>query len=157
MATETENRQSEADLPVVVDNGVENKVLAFVREHPVAAVAGAAVVGMLVSSLLPRRAAGKLASRASHLVEIATVAGMALGRDALERAGETSEELRRRGGDLAGRAGSIGEAAYDRAQRAGGRAAERIEDLIVPAARVAGSAGERILDAADKVRKRIKS
>jgi hypothetical protein len=157
MAADTEYPQSDSNLPVVVDQSSDSKVIAFVREHPVATIAGAAVVGVIVSALLPRRATSRLASRAAQLVEVATVAGMALGRDALEKAGETSGDLRRRGGDFAGRASELGGAAYDRAQRAGGHAVERIEDLIVPAARAAGSAGERILDAAQKLRKRINS
>ena len=55
MAADTEYPQSDSNLPVVVDQSSDSKVIAFVREHPVATIAGAAVVGVIVSALLPRR------------------------------------------------------------------------------------------------------
>lgn len=156
MTTEHDTAAQNRNLPVVAESERESAVISFVREHPLAAVAAAAVVGVAVSSLLPKRAGSKLAARASQLVDVATVAGLALGRDAVRRAGETSDEVRKRGGDLADRAGVVGEAAYERAQRLGLLALDRLEELVTPATQAASSAGGRLAEAAQSVRKRIK-
>jgi hypothetical protein len=128
----------------------------FVKDHPVAAVAGAVAIGAVVSALLPRRAGRKLAGRAAQLIEIASVAGLAFGRDAMERAESAGTGLRRQGEALADRAGTLGSNAAERVGRLGGAAAERIEHLVAPAGRAAASAGSRISDRAAGLRKRIK-
>ena len=130
-------------------------VVQFVKDHPVVAVAGAVAIGAVVSALLPRRAGRKLAGRAAQIIEIASVAGMAFGRDAMERAESAGTSLRRQSESLADRAGTLGSTAADRVSRIGGAAAERIEHIVAPAGRAAASAGSRLSDTAAGLRKRI--
>lgn len=132
-------------------------VVQFVKDHPVVAVAGAVAIGAVVSALLPRRAGRKLAGRAAQIIEIASVAGLALGRDAVERAESAGSSLRRQGESLADRAGTLGSSAADRVGRIGGAAADRIEQLVAPAGRAAASVGSEISDRAAELRKRIRS
>lgn len=130
-------------------------VVQFVKDHPVVAVAGAVAMGAVVSALLPRRAGRKLAGRAAQLIEIASVAGLAFGREAVERAESAGTSLRKQGESLADRAGTLGSNAADRVGRLGGAAAERIENLVTPVGRAATSAGSRISESAAGLRKRI--
>ncbi|MCK9544240.1 MAG: hypothetical protein M0R03_19650 [Novosphingobium sp.] len=136
------------------------KAVRFVREHPVAAVAGAAVAGVVLAAFVPKRnreriANSKIAGKASHLFELATVAGLALGRDVMERAESAGHELRSRGGDLAHRAERLGHHAADRASRLSDAATDRFEQITARGGKAASSTGHRIADKAAEIAKRL--
>jgi uncharacterized membrane protein YebE (DUF533 family) len=89
----------------------------FAREHPVLLIAGGIAVGAVIAALLPRGTTRRLAKGAAGLAEIASVAGIAFGRDALERAAHASETAR-------DKAGHFGDSARDSAGRIARKASE---------------------------------
>lgn len=107
-----------------------DKVIAFVKRHPVVVVAGGLALGAAVSALLPRRTTRRWLSRAVGMAEAAGATGLLFGREA----GEKAHDL----GSTAGRKASL---FASRAEKAGDVAAARIEKYGLAALAAAGSLG----------------
>lgn len=105
------------------------KAVAFVKKHPVIAVAGGLALGVVAAGLLNRRGARKVAGRAFHLAEMASGAAMLFGRDTLDKAGDAGSGAKRRVGLLAHQAERIGGIAAKRAEHMGHAALDRASDL----------------------------
>lgn len=112
-------------LPERQDEEPGKAVVDFVREHPGAVIAGGVALGLIAGALLSRGSSRKLARHALTLIEIAGTAGLALGRQAVERAEDAGSELRRQGGALAERAGKLAAPAEEAVDNAG-EAAQRL-------------------------------
>lgn len=117
----------------------KDKVFSFAKEHPIATVAGAVVVGALISTLFKRsptrQVANKAASRASGLAVVGAQLALAYAQQAMSAAKAGAEKLdgvgdgaRDLGRDAAGRAGKIGESAAVAARDAGKRLAQAWRD-----------------------------
>jgi ElaB/YqjD/DUF883 family membrane-anchored ribosome-binding protein len=106
----------------------------FIREHPGAVVAGGVAFGLIAGTLLSRGSGRKLARHALTLAEVAGTAGLALGRQAMERAEDTGNELRRQGEALAEKAGKLAEPA----EEAVDTASEAAQRLLRKAVELAG-------------------
>jgi ElaB/YqjD/DUF883 family membrane-anchored ribosome-binding protein len=107
------------------EGGSGSAVAEFIREHPGAVVAGGLAVGLIAGAVLSRGSGRKLASQALALAEVAGTAGLALGRQAMERAEDTGNELRQQGEALAEKAGKLAEPAEE-AVDAASEAAQRL-------------------------------
>lgn len=139
----------------------------FVRDHPLLVIAGGVAVGVLVSALLPKGAARRVAGRAIGLAEIAGAASVAFGKDAWDKAETAGSEIGKRGsvlasdladraGDLASRAGNLGRAGAHRASDAGSAAAERIGAVATPATQAAADFAELVADKAAEIAARFR-
>lgn len=153
----------DAGLPATVaadaaydEDEAANPAMSFIREHPVLIIAGGIAVGALAAALIPRRSRTALGARASGLAEAATAAGIAIARQALERAGETGAELRRQGARAASRAEELGETARERAGRLSSAAADRAAHLVAPATRAASAAGSKVAEKAADIAARVR-
>ena len=127
-------------LPARSEPTTPDKAAAVVRDHPIASIAGGVVAGIVISALLPRRPAHKLAERAVSLAEAASAASIMLGKNVMDQAEAAGHEIRGRVGDfahraerlghrVAGKAEGIGHAAYGKAENLGYRAKGRAESL----------------------------
>lgn len=145
-ATESGNasENTEAHLPVVNQPGKASGLACFARENPGLVIAGGVALGLLAGALIPKRNRQRIASGASHLAELASAAGLALARQAQERAESAGEELRRHGSGLTG--------TLDRIASSAG---ERIHDIADGASNAATRAGQQITKATSEVRARI--
>ncbi|MEO6717825.1 MAG: hypothetical protein ABIM50_11340 [Novosphingobium sp.] len=81
--------------------GITDKI----KAHPGAAVAGGVVLGMLVSALLPRGSARKLARGAVAAATVGSEAGMLLARQARDTAASAASEASERLSHLEEKAG----------------------------------------------------
>lgn len=109
-----------------------NTVVDFVREHPGLVVAGGVALGLVAGTLLSRGGGRKLARHALTLAEVAGTASLALGRQAMERAEDAGNGLRRQGETLAEKAGKLAapaEEAVDSASEAAQRLLRKAVDL----------------------------
>lgn len=91
----------------------------LLRQHPGLVLAGGLAAGLLAGALLPRRAGGKLAGRALSVAAMAGELGLALSRQARDRAGDVAQDGRERLGDLGTHAAASGRRAAHRASAAG--------------------------------------
>lgn len=105
------------------------KALGFVKEHPVLTIAGGVVAGLLISSLIPRRANRGLRNRAIRLAEAGAAAALSFGQDTLDRAEDGGIVARKKAKVLAGQAEKFGSHASARAEKIGAIAAKRAETL----------------------------
>ncbi|MBO9517437.1 MAG: hypothetical protein J7493_05170 [Porphyrobacter sp.] len=114
----------------------KDKVFTFAKEHPIATVAGAVVVGALVSTLFKRsptrEVATKAAGRASGLAVVGAQLALTLAQQAMSAASQAAKAGAYKfdgvgdgaldfGRDAAGKAGKIGESAAMAARDAGKR------------------------------------
>lgn len=129
----------------------------FVRDHPLLVLAGGVAVGVLVSSLLPKGAARRMAGRAVNLAEIAGAASVALSKDAWDKAESAGSTIARSSADLAGRASELGRAGAHRASAASGAAADRVERLATPATHAAAEFAELVADKAAEIAARFRT
>ncbi len=93
-----------------------------VRQHPGLIIGGGLALGLLAGALLPRSARSRLSARTASLAAVAGELGLALGRQALDRASEASREGRERLGELGESAGEAGRMATRRVAGAAGSA-----------------------------------
>lgn len=142
--------------PAYGEDDAANPAMRFVREHPVLIIAGGIAVGALAAALIPRRSRTAIGARASGLAEAATAAGLAIARQALERAGETGAELRRQGARAASRAETLGESARETAGRLGSVAADRAAQIVAPATKAASAAGSKVAEKAADLAARVR-
>jgi ElaB/YqjD/DUF883 family membrane-anchored ribosome-binding protein len=126
-------------------------VASVVRDHPFLVIAGGLAIGVAIAALLPRRSTGRLSRSARHLAEVAGAAGLALGREVLEKGGqarETGLDLGRQAKDRAGVAGSQlrrqGEVVLDRAEDALSVAGDASQKLLRKASAFAGEIAGRV-------------
>jgi ElaB/YqjD/DUF883 family membrane-anchored ribosome-binding protein len=110
----------------------------FVRDHPGAVVAGGVALGLVAGALLSRGSGRKLARHALTIAEVAGTAGLALSRQAMERAEETGDELRRQGGAIADKASQLAEPAEEAVGDAIDTATEAAQRLLRKAVELAG-------------------
>lgn len=95
------------------------KIMGFVKKHPVLTVAGGLVAGVAISAVLPRKTSRKLLGRAVHLAEAAGAATMMAGRDTSGKARSLGHGAKRRAGELASHAEKTGEATAARLEKYG--------------------------------------
>jgi hypothetical protein len=124
------------------------KALGFVKEHPVLTIAGGVVAGLLISSLIPRRASRRLRSRATRLVEAGATAALSLGQNTLDKAEDGGSVARKKAKMLVGQAEKLGSHASARAEKIGAIAARRAEKLSTKAVVNAGRLGVAALGTA---------
>ncbi len=152
-----------------------DKVIAFVKRHPVITVAGGIAIGVAVSALLPRRASRKLLGKAVDLAEVAGAASVVLGKQAGEKAHDVGIGARKQAHVLAGKAEKVGDltvlnlekyglaavAAASALGRATAKRASRFGDVAADTAhRLGDAAAERsakVVHMAEDIRARTKS
>lgn len=139
-------------LPKGRQEGPASNVAQFVRDHPGLVVAGGLALGLVAGGLLARGSGSKLAKRAVSLAEIAGTAGLAFGRDALERAEDAGGELRKQGGALAGKAGVGLRKQRDALTDKAGQLAGPAEDALDTAHDAASRLLRKAFDLAGKLR-----
>lgn len=144
------------DLPARSNDSPQRLASEFVREHPVLVVAGGVALGALAATLLPKSTRRRLAGRAGGLIEVATTAGLALGREALLRAESTGSGLRKQGRALADRAETLGETAASRAGDLGSAAADRVGRIASPASQAAADFAGMVMDKAGDLGARVR-
>lgn len=105
------------------------KAVGFVKEHPVLTIAGGVLAGLLISSLIPRRANRRLGNRAFRLVEAGAAAALSFGQDTLDKAEDGGILARKKAKVFANQAEKLGSHASARAEKIGAMAAERAERL----------------------------
>ena len=135
-------------LPAASEPRPSDKVISFVKRHPVLAVTGALAAGVAASALLPRKSSRKLLGKAMGVAESAGAATLVLGREAGEKAGKAGYRAAHRleryglaalatanalGRATAIRAGKLGETAADKATRIGTAASETSHKALTAA------------------------
>ena len=117
------------------ENDTAKRITDQIKAHPGLAIAGGVALGVIASALLPRGSARRLAKGAVAAAAVGSEAGLALARQARERAasaaGEASEQL--------GKAGSGARQLSQRAAAVGSNAASAGLDLTRTVLRVLGS------------------
>ena len=84
------------------------KVMAFVKKHPVLTVVGAVAAGGVVSVLIPRKVSKKALSRVTSLAETVGASAMLFGRDAADKAREMGHSAKHQSVDLGHKAEHAG-------------------------------------------------
>jgi hypothetical protein len=169
-----------------VEERPSDKVIAFVKRHPVITVAGGIALGVAVSALIPRRTSRKFLGKAVGLAEAASAAGVVLGKQASEKAHDAGVGARKQASVLAHRAEKAGDVAVHSLEKYGiaavaaasalGKAtakrASRFSDVAADAAHrigdaaadtahrlgdVAADRSDKVIHFAEDVRKRAKS
>lgn len=127
------------------------KVVAFVKRHPVLMVAGAVAAGVAVSAILPRKTSRRVLGKALHLAEATGAAGMIFGREAKD----TGKLLRR---SARKQASALGH----RTEAAGNVTAVQLEKFGVAALAAASALGRttaaragKLGDAAEETASRV--
>lgn len=149
--------------PPAAAPGPAEKVIGFVRKHPVMTVAGGIALGVAISALLPRKSGRKLLGRAVDLAEAAGAATMVFGRETSEKAQDLGREAKHKAGDLASRAEEVGDATAARLEKIGLAAVAAATALGKATAKRAGTIGHaasdtshQIADKASDLRRRIR-
>jgi hypothetical protein len=96
-----------------------DKVVAFVKRHPVITVAGGIAVGVAVSALLPRRTSRKLLAKAVDLAEVAGATGAVFGKQAADTAHDVGISARKQGSVLVDKAEKVGDIAVSNFEKYG--------------------------------------
>ncbi|KHK91266.1 hypothetical protein [Novosphingobium malaysiense] len=150
------------------------KVISFVKRHPVLTVAGAVAAGVAASALLPRKTSRKVVDKAFGMAEAASAATMMFGRRAEDKAHAVGSDARKQAavlGEKAEKAGHVtalrlekyGLAAMAAASALGRSAAKRASKLGDAAAekatRIGDAASEKsheIAAATEDLKRRVK-
>lgn len=128
------------------------KVIDFVKEHPLVTVAGGLVVGLAISALIPRSRQGrKLSNRALRLAEASAASALSFGRDALDRAEDGGAIARKRAGVFAQKAEKITGRAAARAEKASEKAIARAEKLGIATLGKANVLGHAAADRVERI------
>lgn len=125
-----------------------DKVIAFVKRHPVVVVAGGIAVGAAVSALLPRGATRKWFGRAVDLAEAAGASSLLFGREAEGKVEELSSEAYKKASRLARKAEKTGGAAAESLERYGLAALTAASTIGKATARATARKAEALGDAA---------
>lgn len=115
----------------------KDKFTAFVKEHPIATVAGGLAIGVLVSSLFKRSPTRKAGRKAAGLAAV----GAELAWNYAQQAMAAAHEAGRAGAD---RLEDLGDTVGSSARTLGRNAADRAGDLREGASAIARDAGSRI-------------
>jgi len=139
------------------------KVIAFVKRHPVLTAAGGVAAGALVAALLPRRMTRGVASKALTLAEAASASTMLFGQKASEKAHELGDDAREKAHVLGDKAEAASDYAAARLEKFGlaalaaatamakatGKRASQLSDA-------ASDGSAKIVDLAGELRQRVK-
>ena len=128
-----------------------DKVIAFVKRHPVITVAGGIAIGVAVSALLPRRASRKLLGKAVDLAEVAGAAGVVLGKQAGEKAHDVGVGARKQASVFAGKAEKAGDLAVLNLEKYGLAAVAAASALGKATAKRASRLGDVAADTAHRL------
>jgi hypothetical protein len=120
------------------DRSPPEKVSDLIREHPGLAIAAGLGIGLLVSALIPKGPGRKLLRRGGLVASAAADMALVLGRQALARAGEATEEGRERLDEIGDRVGGAALRAAS-ASRAAGKSVQRMAREASATARETGS------------------
>lgn len=166
---ETPEKMADANNVVPLNNagsatpGASEKIVGFVKKHPVLTVAGGLAAGVAVSALLPRKAGRRLVGRAVSLAEAAGAASMMLGRGTSEKAHDLGLSAKRKASEMTSQVEDASEATAARLEKFGlaaiaaasalGRATAKRAELIGDAA---ADKGHKIVDIAGGLKHRIK-
>ncbi|WP_067732754.1 hypothetical protein [Novosphingobium naphthalenivorans] len=131
------------------------KVVSFVKRHPVLTVAGALAAGAAVSALLPRKTGRKTLGKALSLAEAAGAASVMFGREAGEKAHSLGSGARGQVSLLGSKAGKAGHEAADKLEKYGLAALAAASALGRATARRAGELGETAAEKAAEKAARI--
>lgn len=139
-----------------------DKVVSFVKRHPVIVVAGGIAVGAAVSTLIPRGTTRRWFSRAAKLAETAGATSLLYGREAGDKAQELGHDASEKASLLAKQAEKAGSAAAESLEKYGLAALAAAASLGRATARKATELGDvaaeqssRALQKAQKIRDRI--
>ncbi len=89
------------------------------RQYPALIIAGGIALGVAAAMMLPRKTRKSLTGRAATLAALAGEAGLTLGRQALDKAGDATREGREKFGELGESLGeTLGETALAARRRA---------------------------------------
>jgi ElaB/YqjD/DUF883 family membrane-anchored ribosome-binding protein len=110
----------------------------FVRDHPGAVVAGGVVLGLVAGAFLSRGTGRRIARHALALAEVAGTASLALGKQAMDKAEDAGDELRRQGGVIAEKAGKLAEPAEEAVDAASDAAQRLLRKAVELAAKLRG-------------------
>ncbi|MCJ2177542.1 hypothetical protein [Novosphingobium album (ex Hu et al. 2023)] len=107
-------------LPAAVEEPrPSEKVLTFVKSHPVLTAAGAVAVGVAISALLPRKTGRKALGKALNLAEAAGAAALMFGRNAGEKAHDLGSGAKTQASLLSSKAGDAGQLAAEQLEKYG--------------------------------------
>jgi ElaB/YqjD/DUF883 family membrane-anchored ribosome-binding protein len=122
----------------------------FVRAHPVATIAGVAVLGIMIGAMT--RPGRRLGNRAAGLVSYATEAGIAYALGLLDAAGDLAEDVREAGTEKLEDLGDTVERTTRKAKREGSYLAASARDAVHDLGRRAGrKAGRTIRDTRNRL------
>lgn len=121
------------------DNETTGGLVDQIKAHPGLALAGGVVLGVLASALLPRGSARRLAKGAVAAAAVGSEAGIALARQAGERARSAADEAGEQLQSLEEKAGDSARQLRRRAAAATGSAAGMGINTIRTAIRLLGS------------------
>ncbi|MFC0203377.1 hypothetical protein [Novosphingobium soli] len=151
------------------------KVIAFVKKHPVMTVAGGIAIGVAVSALLPRKASRRLLGKAVDLAEAAGAASAVFAHQAGDRAHDLGIDARKRASVFATKAEKVGDRALINLEKYGlaavgaasalgrttARRASRLSDAAADQANrlgdVAAVRSAKVLHMAEGLKSRVKS
>jgi len=125
---------------------------ALAMDYPFALVLGGLAVGVVVGALIPRSAASKLARGALAAAGVAGELGMTYGRQALDAAGDLSDDGRRKLGNLGDHLTELGETLSESAGTYGRKAADVAGAASEAMGKAAGRAVETAGDTAETAR-----
>ena len=126
----------------------------FVREHPVATIAGGLAIGAVAAALIPRGNRRYVARQGSMLADAIAAASATIAHQALSSLDSASSTVRSGAHSLASRASDVGEAAAGRAERTGHALYGRAQSLLgrKPAPTFTERLAERLGEIAGRVR-----
>lgn len=127
------------------------KVISFVKRHPVLTVAGAVAAGAAVSALLPRKTSRRVLGKALDLAEAAGAATVMFGRETGEKAHALGAGTRKQASALANKAEKAGHGAAVRLEKYGLAAVAAASALGRVAARRTGELGDAATEKAAQV------
>jgi hypothetical protein len=139
-------------LPAAVEEPrPSEKIVSFVKRHPVLTVAGAVIAGAAVSALLPRKTGRRVFSKALSAAEAAGAATLMFGRETGEKAQALGHDAREQASFLGDKAGKAGHLAAERLEKAGFAALATASALGRATARRANELGETTADKALRI------
>lgn len=128
-----------------------DKVIGFVKRHPVLTVAGGIAAGALVTALLPRRMTRGVASKAVGLAEVAGTSTMLFGKRMGNKAHDLGEDMLDSAHSFGDKAEKASDAALSRLQKIGTAALAAVAAAGHTAVRKASHLGDAASDGSHKV------
>jgi len=146
--------ESQASLsrPTLPERNPPEGYRALAMDYPFAIVIGGLALGAIAGALLPRSAARKLARGVVAAAGVAGELGLTYGRQALDAAGDLSDEGREKLGTIGEKLAELSESVSEAAGAYGRKAADLAGDAASSAGKAAGKAAETAGDAAGSAR-----